>query len=218
MYTKHKWESDRYYNFGYVQYLPKDYDETKKYPLILFLHGSGECGDDLDLAMKHGYMKYVREGGKEYPFIFVAPQCPQGKYWGCYTESLLAFLDMVTEKLSVDKNRSYLTGMSMGGTGTWMLAMADPERFAAIAPVCGTGIYWNARVLTKVPIYMYHGDCDTVVPIEESINMYKAVNSLGGNAKLQICYGVAHPSWDNAYESDELWQWMLSQNRQQSEC
>lgn len=213
MYTKQKWKSDKYYNFGYVQYLPKNYDPAKKYPLIFFLHGSGERGNDLDLAMRHGYMKYVREEGKEYPFIFVAPQCPSDKYWGCFTESLLAFLNCITETLAVDKNRVYLTGMSMGGTGTWMLAMADPERFAAIAPVCGTGICWNAGAVTEIPVYMYHGDCDTVVPIEESIHMCKAVNSHGGNARLQICYGVEHSCWDKAYGEDELWQWMLSQRR-----
>ena len=91
MYTKHKWESDRYFNFGYVKYLPKDYNENKKYPLVFFLHGAGEWGDDLDIACRHGFMKHVREEGKEYPFIFIAPQCPFDKYWGCYTESLLAF-------------------------------------------------------------------------------------------------------------------------------
>lgn len=213
MYTKHKWESDKYFNFGYVQYLPENFDASKKYPLIVFLHGSGERGEDLDHAMRHGYMKYVREEGKEYPFIFIAPQCPDGKYWGCYTESLLAFLDWIAETLPVDEDRVYVTGCSMGGTGSWMLAMADPDRFAAIAPVCGTGIYWNARVLTKVPIFMYHGDCDTVVPVEESINMYKAVNSLGGSAKLHLCYGVAHNAWDEAYGNDELWKWMLDQKR-----
>ena len=77
MYTKHKWSSDVHYNFNYVKYLPKDFDGNKKYPLVIFLHGAGERGDDLDLAMRHGYMKYVREEGKEYPFIFVGPQCPK---------------------------------------------------------------------------------------------------------------------------------------------
>lgn len=93
MYTKKQWKSDAYFNFGYVEYLPKDFDKNKKYPLVFFLHGAGERGDDLDVSMRHGYMKYVREEGKEYPFIFVAPQCHKKKYWGCYTESLIAFLE-----------------------------------------------------------------------------------------------------------------------------
>ena len=137
MYTKHKWNGGHHFSFQYVKYLPPDYDETKKYPLVFFLHGAGERGDDLDKAMYNGYMKHVRESGAEYPFLFIAPQCPANKFWGCFTESLLAFLDEICESLPVDRERIYLTGLSMGGTGTWMLAMAAPERFAAIAPILG---------------------------------------------------------------------------------
>ena len=145
MYTKHKWESKEHFNFSYIKYLPKDFDENKEYPLVFFLHGAGERGDNLDLISLHGYMQYHREQGREYPFIFIAPQCPADKYWGCYTESLLAFLDWLCETLPFDKNRIYLTGLSMGGTGTWMLAMALRDRFAAIAPICGSGIIGLAR-------------------------------------------------------------------------
>ena len=213
MYTKHEWKSETHHNFNYVQYLPKDYDETKKYPLVFFLHGAGERGTDLDAAMRHGYMKYVREEGREYPFIFVAPQCPNSKFWGCYTESLIAFLDYICETLPIDADRIYLTGLSMGGTGSWMLAMADPERFAALAPVCGTGIYWNAGMIKNIPIYAYHGDCDEVVPVHEGINMVKMVNKYGGNAKIEICYGVGHDSWEQAYGDDRLLNWMLEQRK-----
>jgi len=213
MYTKHNWQSDIYYNFNYVKYLPKDYDASKKYPLVFFLHGAGERGDDLELIAKHGFMRHVRESGKEYPFIFIAPQCPKEKYWGCYTESLLAFLDYICESLPIDTDRIYLTGLSMGGTGTWMLAMAAPERFAAIAPVCGSGIYWYGVALTKTPIYMYHGDCDDIVPISESVSMLNSVNKRGGNAQLKICYGVGHNAWDTAYDGDELTNWFLSHKK-----
>lgn len=213
MYTKHKWESENYFNFSYVKYLPKDFDANKKYPLVFFLHGAGERGNDLDVAMRHGYMKYVREEGREYPFIFVAPQCPHSKFWGCYTESLLAFLDYICETLPVDTDRVYLTGLSMGGTGTWMLAMADPSRFAAVAPICGTGIYWNGGMLKYNPIFVYHGDCDDIVPVTESVNMVKMVNKNGGNAKIEIVYGVGHDSWEQAYGDDKLLNWMLSQNK-----
>lgn len=213
MYTKHEWKSDVHFNFKYVKYLPEDYDENKKYPLVFFLHGAGERGDDLDVASRHGYMKYVREENKEYPFIFIAPQCPKEKYWGCYTESLIAFLDYICEELPIDEDRIYLTGLSMGGTGTWMLAMAIPDRFAAIAPVCGSGIYWYGCALTKIPIYMYHGDCDPTVPVTESVNMLTAVNKNGGNAKLKICYGVDHNVWDIAYRGDELMNWLLSHKK-----
>ena len=112
MYTKHICESETHFNIRYVKYLPEDFDENKKYPLVFFLHGAGERGDDLDVASRHGYMKYVREEGREYPFIFIAPQCPFDKYWGCYTESLLVFLDYICEELPVDKDRIYLTNIS----------------------------------------------------------------------------------------------------------
>lgn len=213
MYTKHKWESEVFYNFGYVTCLPKDFDETKKYPLVFFLHGAGERGDDLDVASRHGFMKHVREDGKDYPFIFVAPQCPHDKYWGCYTESLIAFLDYVCDTMPVDRERVYLTGLSMGGTGTFMLAMAAPERFAAIAPVCGSGICWYAEALDGIPVYMYHGDCDDVVPIGESITMLNSINKRGENAKLKICYGIGHNAWDIAYDGDELVNWLLSHKK-----
>lgn len=210
MYTKHKWENDRHFNFSYVKYLPKDYDETKKYPLVFFLHGAGERGEDLDVACRHGYMKHVRESGAEYPFIFVAPQCPDGKYWACYTESLLAFLDYVCESLPIDMDRVYLTGLSMGGTGTWMLAMAAHERFAAIAPICGSGIYWYGGILKDIPIMVYHGDCDETVPIHDSMEMVKSVNKRGGNAQIKVLYGVGHDAWEQAYAGDALYTWLLS--------
>lgn len=210
MYTKHKWESAGFYNFEYVKYLPKNYNSNEKYPLVFFLHGAGERGEEVDIAVsRHGFMKHVREEGAEYPFIFIAPLCPRNKYWGCYTESLLAFLDYICEILPIDKERVYLTGLSMGGTGTFMLAMADPNRFAAIAPICGSGIYWNAEALKDLPVYMYHGDCDDVVPISESISMLSNINKKGGNAQIKICYGVGHNAWDVAYKGDELTNWLL---------
>lgn len=214
MYTKHEWKVDSRQTFQYVKYLPKDFDTNKKYPLVFFLHGAGERGDDLDMAMRHGYMKYVRENGAEYPFICIAPQCPRGKYWGCYTESLNAFLEDMMDELPVDRNRVYLTGFSMGGTGTWMLAMAYPEKFAAIAPICGTGIYWNAGAVAHLPIFMYHGDCDNIVPVTESVKMLESVNKRGGNAKLKICYGVGHNAWDYAYTDEELMNWLLEQRKE----
>ena len=211
MYVQKQWQTDSHHPFYYVEYLPKDYDPAKEYPLVLFLHGAGERVQDPHQAMFHGYMKYVREQGKEYPFIFIAPQCIGNAYWGSYTESLSAFLDFILETYPVDRRRVYLTGLSMGGTGTWMFAMARPNTFAAIMPVCGSGIYWNVANLLKTPIYMVHGDCDTCVPISNSVEMLTAINSRGGNAKLKICYGVGHDAWNYAYTDDSLLEWMLSQ-------
>ena len=155
-------------------------------------------------------MKHVRESGKEYPFICVAPQIPKDRYWGCYTESLVAFLDYICETLPVDLDRVYLTGLSMGGTGTWMFAMAERDRFAAIAPICGSGIYWFGEALINTPVMVYHGDCDEVVPIENSIEMVRSINKRGGNAQIKVLQGVWHNAWDAAYEGDELYTWLLS--------
>ena len=209
MYTKHEWKSQTHYPFRYLQYLPADFDENKQYPLLFYLHGAGERGDDPDLIALHGFFEYVRKEDAEYPFIMIAPQCPDGKYWGCFTESLLAFLDDIGKELPIDPSRIYLTGISMGGTGTWMLAMAAPERFAAIAPVCGSGICWYAGVLKEIPTYIFHGDCDVVIPITESVTMLKNINLSGGNAKMEICHGVGHNAWDIAYKGEKLTRWML---------
>ena len=211
MYVQKQWQTDSHHPFYYVEYLPKDYDPAKEYPLVFFLHGAGERVQDPHQAMFHGYMKYVREQGKEYPFIFIAPQCIGNAYWGSYTESLSAFLDYILETYAVDRRRVYLTGLSMGGTGTWMFAMARPNTFAALMPVCGSGIYSNVANLLKTPIYMVHGDCDTCVPISGSVEMLTSINSRGGNAKLKICYGVGHDAWNYAYTDDSLLEWMLSQ-------
>ena len=214
MYTKHRWESDRWHNFGYVVNLPENYDETKTYPLVFFLHGAGERGENLDSVATHGYMRYVREQGKQYPFLFVAPQCPDPQYWGCYTESLLAFIDYICDTYPVDRDRVILTGLSMGGTGTWMLAMADPDRFSCIVPICGTGIVWNAKHLAKLPIRIYHGDDDYIVPFEESVSMLRELTRAGAaDVKLNICYGVGHNAWEVAYTDDSLIDWMLAQKR-----
>ena len=213
MYTKHVWKSDKYFNFKYVKYLPEDYDESKSYPLVFFLHGAGERGDDLDVASRHGYAKHMREDGADYPFIYIAPQCPFEKYWGCFTESLVAFLDYICEELPIDRDRIYLTGLSMGGTGTWMLAMAQPERFAAIAPICGSGICWNSGIIKHIPVMMYHGDQDEIVPISECITMLKAIGKNGGNAELKICYGYGHNAWDVAYAGDELMNWFFKHKK-----
>ena len=135
-------------SFPYVLALPQDYDALpdKRWPLVVMLHGAGERGDDYDVLCRHGFLRRAA-AGEEFPFLLAAPQCPADKYWGGYIESLNDFLDGLFDRLRVDADRVYLTGLSMGGTGTWLWAMANPERFAAIAPVCGTGICWYGEAL-----------------------------------------------------------------------
>ena len=129
----------------YLLYLPKDYGKSeRKWPLVLFLHGAGERGANLDLVKTHGPPKLIQQG-KEFPFIVVSPQCPQGIWWPEIVDTLAALLDEVRENYAVDSDRVYLTGLSMGGYGTWTLACRYPERFAAIAPVCGGGLPFLAE-------------------------------------------------------------------------
>ena len=213
MYEKLIWEKEGCFSFPYAKYLPRGYEKGRKYPFLLFLHGAGERGDDVDTAARHGFLKHVREQGRDSPFIIVAPQCPGGRYWGRYMESLIAFLEDMTESLGADPDRVYLTGLSMGGTGTFLLAMAEPTKFAAIAPICGSGIYWYGGALRHIPVMMVHGDVDETVPVSESVSMLYSINKRGGNAELRILHGVGHNAWDEAYEGEWLTEWFLSHKR-----
>jgi len=191
----------------YLLYLPKNYNKEEKFPLLIFLHGAGERGDDVAVAVRHGPFKYAKEG-KDYPFIMVAPQCKKDKYWGNYLESLNDFLDNIIENYNVDTSRIYLTGLSMGGTGTWLWLMANPERFAAAAPVCGAGICWYACRIAHKPIWVTHGDSDQTVAYSESVNMVEALKKSGGEPIFTTLEGVGHNAWDYAY-TDELTEWFL---------
>ncbi len=193
--------------FDYLLYTPENWDKSKKFPLLVFLHGAGERGDDIAFAGRYGPFKYAAEG-KNYPFVMVAPQCKSNKYWGNYLESLDLFLDDIIEKYNIDEKRIYLTGLSMGGTGTWHWLMASPERFAAAAPVCGTGICWYACRIAHKPIWVTHGTADTVVPYDESLRMVEFLKKYGGEPILTTLEGVGHNAWDYAY-TDELTDWFL---------
>lgn len=193
--------------FNYLCYTPKDYNKEQKYPLLLFLHGAGERGNDISLVGQYGFFKQAAEG-KEFPFVMVGPQCPFDQYWGNHLESLNDFLDEIIEKYNIDEKRVYISGLSMGGTGTWHLLMAYPERFAAAAPICGTGVYWYAVRIANKPIWVFHGDQDNIVPIKESYSMVEALKLRGNNPKFTVFEGVGHNAWDFAY-TDELVDWLM---------
>lgn len=146
---------------NYLLYLPQDYDQQESWPLLLFLHGSGERGNDLELVKKHGPPKLIA-GGKEFPFIVVSPECPQERRWEPI--ELVALLDDLCNKHKVDANRIYVTGLSMGGFGTWKLASYVPDKLAAIAPICGGGEKYWARQFAHLPVWAFHGAKDTGVP------------------------------------------------------
>ena len=203
-------------HWGYLQALPADYAETDKdYPLVIFLHGSGECGNgttELDRVAIHGYPKYANEG-TEYPFILISPQLPEGKYWGAYIESLNLFLDYLIDTLRVDEKRIYLTGLSNGGTGTYLWGQANADRFAALIPVCGAGICWGVREMLNVPVWAFHGDCDEAIDYHETVKMVDGINAMGGNAKVTVYHGAGHGCLIYTYVDEELMNWMLEQHR-----
>ncbi|MBQ9151185.1 MAG: dienelactone hydrolase family protein [Clostridia bacterium] len=198
----------------YLQYLPPEYENSdQEFPLVIFLHGSGERGEDLNLVAIHGWPRYVKEG-RDYPFILVSPQLPDGKNWCGHIESLNGLLDHLQATLRVDKSRIYLTGLSNGGTGTWLWASSAEENpFAAIIPVCGAGVTWLSRELLKTPVWAFHGDQDTAIDHRESLRMVDQINAWGGNAQVTIYPGVGHNSWENAYTDPALIEWMLAQKR-----
>lgn len=197
----------------YLLFLPEGYrQKNQRWPLILFLHGAGERGNDLELVKKHGPPKIV-EQRKDFPFIVVSPQCPGGSWWTDEIEVLTNLLDEVVARHQVDKTRIYLTGLSMGGYGTWSLAAAHPECFAAIAPICGGGKRFMAGNLKNVPVWAFHGAKDNVVPVKESEEMVQAIKAAGGDAKLTVYPDAGHDSWTATYNNQELYDWFLAHRK-----
>lgn len=210
-------------SLGYLLYLPKDYlaqETSRKWPLLLFLHGAGERGTNLSKVSAHGPPKLAKNKG-ELPFIVVSPQCPSGRRWE--NDELLALLDDVTARHRVDTRRVYLTGLSMGGYGTWSLGMSHPERFAAIAPICGGGDLIlgllpdtkKQAALKSLPIWAFHGAKDPVVPLAESERMIKAAKIAGcKEVQLTVYPEAGHDSWTEAYNDPKLFEWFLAHTRE----
>jgi predicted peptidase len=180
--------------------------------LLVFLHGAGERGSNLDKVKQHGPPKLVT-AGKDMPFIVVSPQCPNRLWWPSLSERVKALIDEVVEKYDVDESRIYLTGLSMGGFGTWSISCTYPERFAAIAPVCGGGKTFVAECLKNVPVWAFHGANDIVVNPSESQRMVEAINEAGGDAKMTLYPDTGHDSWTKTYNNEELYRWLLSHSK-----
>jgi len=199
----------------YLLYLPKEYkEENKKFPLMLFLHGAGERGDDLKKVTIHGPAKLIKQG-KEFPFIIVSPQCPENQWWDI--DALNVLLNDIVKRFNVNEDRIYLTGLSMGGYGTWALALKYPHRFAAIAPICGAGNPVLARTIKRLPTWVFHGANDQVVPIKHSQDMVDALKEVGGNVKFTIYPEAGHDSWTETYNNPELYEWFLKQSGKNNE-
>lgn len=206
-------------SYPYLLYLPHDYEKEpeKCWPAILFLHGIGERGDgNLETLFTTGLPRYL-SGQEDFPFVVICPQCPLTTKWFREAQGLSALVDAVLKEYRIDEDRFYLTGLSMGGYGTWMLAASYPEKFAAAAPICGGGLGSYGDYLKELPIWAFHGDADPLVPVEESIKMVNKINELGGHAKLTVYPGVEHDSWTRTYENPELYQWFLQHTRKREE-
>ena len=208
----------------YVVFVPHDYDGTKEYPIILFLHGAGETKSakkGAKMPVEVGIGPAIKKREKDFPFIVVIPQAESAKTrvggrW--YADApdgkrALAMLDEVMKEYKVDTKRQYLTGLSMGGFGTWSHAAAHADRWAAIAPICGGGDPKAAEKLKDLPIWCFHGADDSVVKADLSRTMIEAIKKAGGDPKYTEYPGVGHNSWDKAYGTDELYTWFLKHSK-----
>jgi predicted peptidase len=204
----------------YLLYLPMGYAESKnQWPLMLFLHGAGERGDDLEKVKIHGPPKLIAKEGREFPFVIVSPQCPEDGWWSSETqiEMLDALLNHIVHRYRIDQDRICVTGLSMGGFGTWSLAAEFPDRFAAIAPICGGGDPGDATRISHLPVWAFHGANDNLVALEKSQEMVDALKKAGGNVIFTIYPEAGHDSWTETYSNPELYTWLLKHRRSEVE-
>lgn len=201
IFEKEGWE------FPFIARVPENMHEGL--PIIFQLHGAGERGnggDEIGLVEVHGFSKTFTDE-TEYDCILVEPQCPKDTFWVAHIQEVGSFIDKVIESFKADKSKVYLTGLSMGGFGTWFVAMEFPEKFAAIAPVCGGGMPWNAFVL-NMPVWAFHGLKDTTVLPSNTIDMIERIKD-NDNVKMSLYEDVGHNAWEKAY-NETLLNWLLS--------
>jgi predicted peptidase len=197
----------------YLLYLPDGYGESREtWPLLLFLHGAGERGSDLGLVAIHGPPKLI-ESGEAFPFIVVSPQQAEGGWWSA--RSLYRLLEHLMSELRVDRERVYLTGLSMGAFGAFDLAADHPDLFAAIVAISGgeASALLGWCPFMGVPIRVFHGELDEVVPARLSREVARQLEGCGNEVELTIYPGVGHDAWTQTYEDPALWEWLLQQRR-----
>ncbi|MCY3821923.1 MAG: dienelactone hydrolase family protein [Gammaproteobacteria bacterium] len=190
-------------------YFPEAYSEAgAPFPMLLFMHGAGETGTDLDLLERATLPRFIKEG-LQLPFVTVCPQCLE--MWD--VRILDPLLDEVVQRFNVDPGRVYVTGSSMGGLGTWMLANVAADRIAAIAPVCPSFTRVDPENFKELPVWVFHGAMDSVVPIEESDRMIWQLRNAGCDVKFTEYPDLDHDVWTPAYHDPELWRWLLSHRK-----
>jgi predicted peptidase len=201
--------------FKYAVFVPRDYDPARKWPFIVFLHGAGECGTDGAKPIAQGIGTAILLDVEKWPFIVLFPQKPDVRdQWEKYDRAVMEMLQQARKDYNVDDSRLYLTGLSQGGHGAWVLGAKHADVWAAIAPVCGYGEPAEiAPALKSMPVWCFHGETDTAVPVKQSQAMVDAIKAEGGSPKLTLYPGVGHNSWDKAYREEKLYEWLLSNKR-----
>ncbi|MCS7055841.1 MAG: prolyl oligopeptidase family serine peptidase [Thermoflexales bacterium] len=204
-------------SLDYLLHLPANHSRRSRLPLILFLHGSGERGSNLEIVKREGIPRLV-EQWPEFPFIVVSPQCPEHTTWTMQADALLLLLDDVVKRYAADATRIYLTGLSMGGYGAWYLGSEYPERFAAVVPVCGgfnplLGFPERVCGLRYTPVWAFHGAKDKIVPPSESRLLARTLRRCGGNVRLTVYPDAGHDCWTRAYADPKLYDWLARQRR-----
>ena len=238
----------------YWLYLPQGYNDSneEKWPVIMFLHGGGERGEDINKVLKHGPIMEVYNG-RELPFIIIAPQMPsmpideqraarerrtpsvktgrksmlrtvigvENKFgplgpphgWNEIEKDLIMILDNTLKNYRADSNRMYLTGLSYGGFGTWYMAIHHPDRWAAVAPICGAGDNYQVHKIGKTPVWLFQGGRDNVVPPEISLKTADILDAAGGNVRVTVHEDLSHDCWTRVYSGEDIYNWFLSHSR-----
>ncbi len=198
-------------NKSILVFIPRDYsEEGHGFPLMIFLHGAGERGNDIELVKRHGPPKIAAKD-PAFPFLLVSPQCKPDERWR--PEDVINLLNEIKGKFNIDTERIYLTGLSMGGFGTWGTAIEYPEVFAAILPVCGGGEPSKVCAIKDVPVWAFHGAKDNVVPVQRSEEMVDALKKCGGNVLFTVYPEADHDSWTETYNNPEVYSWLLKQKK-----
>ncbi|PKH68483.1 phospholipase [Flavobacterium sp. ALD4] len=205
---KIKTKSIAKHELSYALHRPEN--TRAKKPLIIFLHGSGERGTDIEKVKVHGPFKFLKIN--ELDSYVLAPQCPENEYWD--SEVLYQLILKIQKENNIDSNRIYLTGLSIGGWGAWNLAFAHPEMFAALVPIAGfvdrVPMIENCKI-AAIPIRIFHGLVDDVVDVNYSITIYKKLKTCNSNIELTIFDDAGHDSWTRVYDNKEIYEWMFQQ-------
>ena len=204
--------------FNFLLFLPENESEkiNDKYPTILFLHGIGELGSDLQVLKREGLPK-ILDGDKNFPFIVISPQCPSSTEWYYTNEdnvrAMNNMLDDAIKRFPIDTSRIYITGLSMGGIGTWYYSIKMPERFAAMAPVAFRGDGWSCCPAKDIPVWAFHGQNDNVIPLSSAQSLVNQFKQCGGNIEFTVYPSTGHDCWTKTYNNNELYTWFLQHQK-----